>query len=190
MTLSRPMILLVDDNPENLQFMGKVLSKNNYEVGVAQSGQQALNFVKKAQPDLILLDVMMPEMDGFEVCRRLKSQLVTQHIPVIFLTAKTETEDIIKGFEAGGVDYVTKPAITEELLARIRTHIEVKILRGLLPICSNCKKVRDDKGFWKQIDEYIERHSHAVFSHGICPDCLQELYGEKEWFKKKYSTDE
>lgn len=88
MSLSKPMILIVDDNPENLQFMGKVLSKNNYEVGVAQSGPQALNFVKKAHPDLILLDVMMPEMDGFEVCRMLKTQLVTQHIPVIFLTAK------------------------------------------------------------------------------------------------------
>ncbi len=185
MNNGKPMILIVDDNPENLQLMGKLLSDNGYEVGVAQDGEKALSFVKKTHPDLILLDVMMPGMDGFKVCRELKKQLVTQHIPVIFLTAKNETEDIVSGFEAGGVDYVTKPAITEELLARIKTHIEVKMLRGLLPICSNCKKVRDDKGFWKQIDEYIERHSHAVFSHGICPDCLQKLYGEKDWFKNK-----
>jgi DNA-binding response OmpR family regulator len=185
----KPLVLIVDDNPKNLTLMGKLLSDNHYEVGMAQSGEQALNFVRKNQPDLILLDVMMPEMDGFEVCRKLKSQLVTQHIPVIFLTAKTETDDIVKGFEAGGVDYVTKPSISEELLARIKTHIEVKILRGLLPICSRCKKVRDDEGFWKQIDEYVEKHSQAVFSHGICPECLQKLYGEKDWFKKKFPEE-
>lgn len=184
----KSLILVVDDNPQNLKFLGQLLSENGYEVGMAQNGQQALNFVNKNLPDLILLDIMMPEIDGFEVCKTLKSKLSTRHIPVIFLTAKTETDDIVKGFDAGGVDYVTKPFNSAELLSRIRTHIEVKILRGLLPICANCKKIRDDAGFWKQIDTYIEKHSHAKFSHGICPECLIELYGEKEWFKKKDSS--
>ena len=153
--------------------------------GVAQSGQAALNFLDKSEPDLILLDIMMPDFDGFEVCRKIKSDIALKHIPIIFLTARTDSEDIVKGFEMGGADYVTKPFNATELLARIKTHIEMKVLRGLLPMCSKCKRIRDDKGFWQQVDAYIEAHSEAVFSHGICPDCLQDMYGEKEWFHKR-----
>jgi len=185
MTHQKALVLAVDDNPQNLQFLGKLLSDNGYEVGMAQNGQQALNFVKKNDPDLILMDIMMPGMDGYEVCERLKKDFSSQQIPIIFLTAMTESEDIIKGFEAGGVDYVTKPFNPAELLARIKTHIEVRILRGLLPMCSRCKKIRDDEGFWKQVDSYIEEHSQVTFAQGICPDCLVKLYGDKDWFKKK-----
>nr|NJM03058.1 response regulator [Desulfobacula sp.] len=185
MKTGKALVLVVDDNPRNLQLLGKLLSDNGYEVGMGQSGPQALTFVKKNEPDLILLDIMMPEMDGYEVCRQLKSDFATRHIPIIFLTAKTESADIVKGFEAGGVDYVTKPFNSAELLARIKTHVEIKILRGLLPICAKCKKIRDDEGFWKQVDTYIEEHSGATFTHGICPDCLTELYGEKDWFRKR-----
>jgi DNA-binding response OmpR family regulator len=183
--MKKSLILVVDDKPQNLQFLGKLLSDNEYEVGMAQNGKQALNFVGRNEPDLILLDIMMPDMDGIEVCRQLKADFSVRHIPVIFLTAKTEPEDIVRGFEAGGVDYVTKPFNSAELLARIKTHIELKTLRGLLPMCSKCKKIRDDEGFWKRVDSYIEEHSQLTFTHGICPDCLNELYGEKEWFKKK-----
>jgi len=179
------LILAVDDKPQNLQFLGKLLADNGYEVGVAQSGRQALNFVRKNDPDLILLDIMMPDMDGYEVCERLKEDFSARHIPVIFLTAKTDPEDIIKGFDMGGVDYVTKPFNSAELLARIRTHVELRTLKGLLPMCSKCKKIRDDKGFWERVDSYIEQHSRVTFSHGICPDCLVDLYGDKEWFKNK-----
>ncbi|MCP4692022.1 MAG: response regulator transcription factor, partial [Desulfobacterales bacterium] len=105
-------------------------------------------------------------------------------IPVIFITAKTETDDIVKGFDAGGVDYITKPFNSAELLARVRTHIEVEALRGLLPICANCKKIRDDEGYWKQIEAYIERHAQVTFSHGICPGCMKKLYGDQPWFHK------
>ena len=185
MDQNKALVLAVDDKPQNLQFLGKLLSDNGYEVGMAQNGQQALNFVKKNEPDLILLDIMMPDLDGYEVCKRLKTDFSAQHIPIIFLTAKTEAKDIVKGFEAGGVDYVTKPFNSAELLSRIRTHIEIKILRGLLPMCSKCKRIRDDEGFWKQVDAYIEEHSQIVFTHGICPDCLTDLYGEKDWFKKR-----
>ncbi len=185
MSHKKSLILTVDDKPQNLQFLGKLLSDNGYEVGMAQSGRQALNFVRKSKPDLILLDIMMPDMDGYEVCEQLKKDFSAKHIPVIFVTAKTDPEDIIKGFDMGGVDYVTKPFNSAELLARIKTHIELSTLRGLLPMCSKCKKIRDDKGFWERVDSYIEEHTQVTFSHGICPDCLVELYGDKEWFKNK-----
>ena len=181
----KPLILAVDDKPQNLQFLGKLLSLNGYDVGMVQSGLQALNFIKTNEPDLILLDIMMPEMDGYEVCEKLKSTTATMHIPVIFITAKTDTDDIVKGFDVGGADYVTKPFRSAELLARIKTQVEVKILRGLLPMCSKCKKIRSDKGFWKEVDSYLEEHSLVTFTHGLCPDCLDTLYGEKEWYKKK-----
>jgi CheY-like chemotaxis protein len=180
------LVLAVDDKPQNLQFLGKLLSDNGYEVGLAQNGSQALSFVKKDEPDLILLDIMMPEMDGYDVCRSLKNDFSFRHIPVIFLSAKTATEDVVKGFEAGGVDYVTKPFNSLELLARIKTHIELKTLRGLLPICSKCKKIRDDEGFWKQVDTYIEDNSEVTFTHGICPDCMESLYKDTNWYRKKY----
>jgi len=185
MSKHKPLILAVDDKPQNLQFLGKLLSDNGYEVGMAQNGYQALNFVKKNDPDLILLDIMMPEMDGYEVCKSIKADFSISHIPVIFITAKTDTDDVVKGFDAGGVDYVTKPFNPAELLARIRTHVEMKILRGLLPMCSQCKKIRDDKGFWEQVDSYLEDHSQLIFTHGICPDCLDSLYGDTDWYKKR-----
>jgi DNA-binding response OmpR family regulator len=178
------LILAVDDNPQNLQFLGKLLSDSGFEVAMAQSGQQALNFIRKTEPDLILLDIMMPEMDGYTVCETIKSDFATRHIPVIFLTAKTDTSDVVKGFDTGGVDYVTKPFNSAELLARVRTHVEVKLLRGLLPICSRCKKIRDDQGFWERVESYLEAHSRVTFSHSICPDCIDVLYGDAEWFRK------
>ncbi len=182
---NKSLVLAVDDKPQNLQFLGKLLSDNGYEVAMAQNGKQALNFVRKDEPDLILLDIMMPEMDGYEVCERLKADFNTRHIPVIFLTAKTDAQDVVKGLEAGGVDYVTKPFSSAELLARIRTHIELKILRGLLPMCSHCKKIRDDKGFWEDVDQYLEAHSHLTFTHGICPNCMDDLYKDYDWYKKR-----
>ena len=84
------------------------------------------------------------------------------------------------------MDYVTKPFNSAELLARVKTHIEIKILRGLLPICSGCKKIRDDEGFWKEVESYIEAHSELTFSHGICPACAHTLYGDEAWYKKRH----
>lgn len=180
----KSLILAVDDQPKNLQFLGKLLSDSGYEVGMAQNGEKALIFVENHLPDLILLDVMMPDMDGFAVCREIKERSTLAHIPVIFLTAKSETDEIVEGFNAGGSDYVTKPFNSAELLARIRTHLELKILRGLLPICSKCKKIRDDNGFWDHVDRYIEKFSQVKFTHGICPECLDDLYGRSDWYKK------
>ena len=122
-------IMIVDDTPQNIQVLGTVLREQGYQLSVARNGRQALEAAQKIMPDLILLDVMMPELDGFETCRRLKDDPRTRDIPVIFLTAKTELEDIVKGFNLGGVDYVTKPFNTAELLARVKTHLTLRALQ-------------------------------------------------------------
>ena len=119
-------ILIVDDIPKNIQVVGSILQAENYDIYFANSGKSALWQAQNIQFDLILLDVMMPEMDGFEVCKQLKSVEITKEIPIIFLTAKTDKESTVFGFELGAVDYVTKPFNGTELLARIRTHLELK----------------------------------------------------------------
>ncbi len=122
-------ILIVDDTPQNIQVLGTTLRTEGYELNVAENGVEALSIADAALPDLILLDIMMPEMDGYETCRRLKASDRTRDIPVIFLTAKTEMDDILKGFELGAVDYITKPFNQQELLVRVRTHVELQSLR-------------------------------------------------------------
>jgi DNA-binding response OmpR family regulator/DNA-binding CsgD family transcriptional regulator len=122
----RPIVLIVDDTRIEIQIMATALSMKGYQTAVAMNGREALDNIEKISPDLILLDIMMPGMDGFEVCRTLKGSASTMDIPVIFLTVKDEIEDIVKGFDAGAVDYVTKPFNSSELLARVRTHVELK----------------------------------------------------------------
>ena len=125
-------ILIVDDIPSNIRLMVSILDEQGYSVSYAQSGEHAINLCKKVHFDLILLDVMMPVMDGFEVCEVLKTMDDTREVPVIFLTAMTDQASILKGFEIGGVDYVTKPFSEKELLVRIRTHLDLKQTRDAL----------------------------------------------------------
>ena len=186
-------VLIVDDNPLNLQVLGNTLRKNGYKLAAAKSGPEALDILQKKLPDLILLDIMMPEMDGYEVCKKLKEDENTKKIPVIFLTAKTDTDSIVRGFEAGSVDYGVKPFNPAELLARVKTQIklkqafdEIRILKGFIPICANCKKIRDDKGYWESVEVYIGKHSEAVFSHSICTECTKKLY--PDIYDKMYKT--
>jgi two-component system sensor histidine kinase/response regulator len=123
---SRPALLLVDDTPANITILVDLL-KHDYELKVATRGAQALQICEKnPQLDLILLDVMMPEMDGYEVCQKLRANPVTRSIPIIFLTAKTEVDDVVRGFEIGASDYVSKPFRPAELLARVRTHLTIR----------------------------------------------------------------
>lgn len=194
-------ILIVDDLPRNLQVLAVLLDKAGHRVSMAMDGAQALAMVAREAPDLVLLDVMMPGMDGLEVCRRLKADPATREIPVIFLTAKAELEDLQEGFRTGAVDYLTKPFRGGELLARVATHLslqqalqrerelrrsleetlaQVKTLSGLLPICAKCKKIRDDNGYWNQIENYLAQHASVDFTHGICPECSKEMYPEME----------
>jgi len=190
-------VLIVDDAPENIKIIGKLLN-SDYIIRAATNGEEALKIaMSDTPPDLILLDVEMPEMNGYEVCRKLKESPATESIPVIFLTAKTESDDIVKGFHSGAVDYVTKPYKSVELNARVQTHLklkrimdeearlvvqlkdalsQVKQLSGIIPICANCKKIRNDEGYWEQVETYIRDHSEAMFSHGLCPDCVRKLY--------------
>ena len=122
-------ILVVDDTPSNIQSLAATLKPAGYQVLVATNGQQALDVMAKVRPDLILLDIMMPVMDGFEACAQIKANAEWHDIPIIFLTAKTETADLVKGFELGAVDYVNKPFNAHELLARVHTHLTVDRLR-------------------------------------------------------------
>jgi adenylate cyclase len=122
-------ILVVDDTPANIQALSGTLKEKGYQISVATNGKQALDVLARVQPDLILLDVMMPVMDGFETCRRIKASEQWRQIPIIFLTAKTDTADIVQGFELGAVDYVAKPFNAHELLARVSTHLTIDELR-------------------------------------------------------------
>ena len=197
-------ILVVDDTRENLRLLVRILVEMGYKVRPASSGRMAITAAQIAPPDLILLDIMMPEMTGFEVCKRLKNDEKTKDVPIIFISALNELTDITHAFSLGGVDYITKPFQSEEVLARVHTHLtigklqrdleeknrqlaeqneslqtalaNVKVLSGLLPICANCKKIRDDDGYWLNVEHYIREHSEANFSHGICPECMVELY--------------
>ncbi len=122
-------ILIVDDISKNIQVLGNVLREEGYQLSFATGGPQAVEMASAERFDLILLDVMMPGMDGFEVCRRLKELPTAMDVPIIFLTAKAETESVVKGFEVGAVDYVAKPFNARELLARVRTHLALKKAR-------------------------------------------------------------
>lgn len=132
MLAKRPLILLVDDNPRNCMLLGNMLAKENYEIGIAEDGLQALNFMKYETPDLILLDIMMPKLNGFDVCKKLKQDNNTKHIPVIFLTAKSDTLDEARAFKLGAVDYITKPFVSETVRARVRAHTQLKSYRDHL----------------------------------------------------------
>lgn len=122
-------ILVVDDTPANIQMLSAILKEHGYQISVATNGRQALEVVQRIRPEVILLDVMMPELDGFETCQKLKESAETRDIPVIFLTARTETADIVRGFDLGAVDYVAKPFQPAELLARVNTHLTLDRLR-------------------------------------------------------------
>lgn len=194
-------ILAVDDEPFNIQLIKSTL-KDEYDIIMALNGYKAISQIKEYMPDLILLDVMMPDINGFEVCNIIKSDLTFADIPVIFLTALNTQEAELTGLELGGIDYITKPINCALLRLRVRNHIElkkhsdlvkaqrdilesqkkeleealarVKKLEGVIPICGYCKKIRDDKQSWHQLEAYISEHSEAVFSHGACPECLKE----------------
>ena len=127
----RPTVLVIDDDDKNLKLVKAMLNADNYEVAVYKSGRTAIDSMDEIDPDLILLDIMMPGMNGFDVCKELKENKKTREIPVIFLTAKTEMEDVITGFQRGAVDFITKPFHSAELLARVRTHAELKVSRDI-----------------------------------------------------------
>lgn len=134
MNTDKGKILAVDDTPESLRLLTEILTAEGYEVRSAISGELALHAATLHPPELVLLDIRMPEMNGYEVCRRLKAQAETRNVPVIFVSAATETEEKVQGFELGAVDFVTKPFQRDELLARVHTHLELNRLRNHLEL--------------------------------------------------------
>jgi len=214
----RSNVLIVDDFYQNIRIVANILKRENYQMTFAQTGKSALECTKTKDFDLILMDIVLPNMDGYEVCKALKKNSETKDVPVIFLTGKTDTESILKGFEIGASDYVTKPFNESELLARVKTHLklkkardiqnqlisekenliselqkaleEIRTLKGFIPICASCKKIRNDEDYWEQVDVYIQKHTEIKFSHGLCPACAKKLYpGFYEKYKDKLSKD-
>ncbi|MDM8525915.1 response regulator [Desulfococcaceae bacterium HSG8] len=150
-------ILIIDDTPKNLQILGTILKEKGYMINIAQNGQRGLKMAEKTSPDLILLDIMMPEPDGFEVCKQLKKNQETINIPVIFLTAKNDPEDIVRGFRLGAVDYITKPFRKEELVARVRTHLKLKHSEEAL---RHAKETAEKANLAKS--KFLARMSHEI----------------------------
>ncbi|MCG8615844.1 MAG: response regulator [Desulfobacterales bacterium] len=189
-SIQKPRVMIVEDQPENISILVELL-KEDYQLMPLTSGEAALKRLdQKPFPDLVLLDIVMPGMDGYDVCTRIKNNPATAHIPVIFITAVSEAMDDANAFKIGAVDYITKPFNPLTVKARVNTHVklsrtmndlkhaldEIKTLNGLIPICAACKKIRDDQGYWEEVETYISERSGATFSHGICPDCRDELY--------------
>ncbi|MBC7236080.1 MAG: response regulator transcription factor [Chloroflexi bacterium] len=192
-------ILIAEDDPTSLLLLKTLLTQEGYELEAVEDGESAwAALCAPAAPQLAVLDWMMPQMDGIQVCRRVRAAQWRQPPYLILLTALDRKEDIVIGLEAGANDYITKPFHKQELLARVRVgervvHLQndlahrvqeleqalsqVRTLQGMLPICANCKKIRDDEGYWHRVEEYISAHSDAVFTHGICPECMVTLYG-------------
>lgn len=125
-------ILIVDDNPNNIKVIAIILRTLKYKIVIATNGEQAIDLVEQTRPDLILLDVMMPKIDGFETCKIIKSKSENENIPVIFITALTDSDSLVKGFRVGGVDYITKPFNKDELVSRVKTHLDLKLTRDRL----------------------------------------------------------
>jgi DNA-binding response OmpR family regulator len=172
------LVLLAEDEPENRHLLRLLLGREGYEVAEAATGLEAIQATLEKQPALVLLDVGLPEMDGFDVCRQLKSNPRTAAIPVIFLTAMAGSSDIVRGFQVGGVDYITKPFQSAELLARVRTHVQLHQLQQVLSVCSYCGKIRNDSAEWEPVETYIKHKTGADLSHGVCPDCYNEIRGQ------------
>ena len=170
-------ILLVDDNAINLKALFDYLNDFGFTVLVAQSGERAFRLIEAELPDLILLDVLMPGIDGFEVCRRLKAREVTKDIPVIFMTALSETVDKLNGFDAGGVDYITKPFQHEEVLARVKAHLTIRKLQ--MNLQNHVRLLENEIEERKRVENELQRE---IAEHKHTEEALNE---SKELFSQK-----
>jgi phosphoserine phosphatase RsbU/P len=186
-------ILIAEDDPLPRAVLERTLKKWGHEVVVACDGPEAWRALQAdSAPKLAILDWMMPGLDGPEVCRKVRDLVRPEPTYIIILTARQQKEDVVAGLESGADDFVTKPFDQQELRSRIQVGVrivslqqklndrvrkledalaQVTQLRGLLPICSYCRKVRDDKNYWQEVDSYLCAHTDVHLSHGICPQC-------------------
>ena len=188
-------VLVADDDRSSLAIVVAMLRKGGYDVEAVGDGTEAWRILQQENaPQLAVIDWMMPGMAGPEICRQVRSLNRGAPTYVILLTSRDASADIVAGLQAGADDYVTKPPNEEELLARVNVGARVvslqvaladrvnrlqealsnvKQLQGLLPICSYCKRIRDDKNYWQQVEGYISDHSDVQFSHSYCPECFE-----------------
>jgi sigma-B regulation protein RsbU (phosphoserine phosphatase) len=191
-------ILIAEDDATSRTILQAVLSKNGYDVVSVSDGLAALDaFQQVDAPDVAIVDLIMPKLDGLEVVREVRAIKAVRPPYIIILSTKSAIADVVAGLDAGADDYLTKPFDASELRARVevgRRMIEmratladkvqelalaleqVKTLRGIVPICANCKNVRDDQGYWNKVETYFREHTEAEFSHAVCPDCMTKLY--------------
>lgn len=241
-------ILIVEDSSTQAFKLQYRLEEAGYPVTAVKSGEAALDYLGANEPALMISDIMMPGIDGYELCRRVKARSSVRPIPVILLTTLSDPQDVLRGIEAGADCFVIKPYRDESLIKRVehilsvdagvlpvipsddleftyngvrhvigaerRQIVEfllstyecaveqadelrrlnqalesalaaVKTLKGLIPICASCKKIRDDAGYWRQVEAYISDHSDATFTHGMCPICAEKMFKELEKDKQK-----
>jgi CheY-like chemotaxis protein len=216
-------ILVVDDDTITIRIVRNMLEAEGYRhVESAGSGETALEMVAREAPDLILLDILLPGMAGYDVCRAVRRGVETAHVPILMVTGSSPDADtaLEESYRAGATDFIAKPIRPIEFLARVKAALETKAaydqvrselklrtraerekekviaqlqtaieeiqtLSGMLPICAACKKIRDDSGYWNQIENYISEHSNAEFSHSICPDCAKSYLGTLDAEKGK-----
>lgn len=186
-------ILIAEDDPISCHMLETNLVSWGHEVIITLNGAEAwAEFQKEDAPSLAILDILMPEMSGLEVCRKVRQMANSLPLYILLLTAKQKKEDVVAGIEAGANDYLTKPIYLDEFRVRLEVGVRlvelqkslakrvkdleetlahVKQLQGILPICSYCKKIRDDQNYWHQVESYISQYSDTRFSHSVCPDC-------------------
>jgi sigma-B regulation protein RsbU (phosphoserine phosphatase) len=205
-------ILIAEDDQVSCRILENTLAGWGHEVSIATDGRMAWDMLRQAEsPSLAILDIMMPEMDGCEVCRKVRQ--LSSSIPpyLILLTAMSNKDDVVRGIQSGANDYLTKPFHREELKVRVEVGVQmlhlqrvladrvseleealsqVNRLQGLLPICSYCKKVRDDQNYWQRVETYISDRIDVRFSHGICPGCFERETTEARARKQELAERE
>jgi PleD family two-component response regulator len=200
-------LLVVDDDRITLKFVEGCLKRNfNCAISTAENGRDALELFFEKPPDIMVTDWMMPGLDGLEVCRFVRSLAHGDFVYIIMLTGRTDRLDVVEGLGAGADDYIVKPFNQDELIARVSSGArvisaqkalrraneelkaalaQIKTLKGLLPICMDCKKIRDDQDYWRDVEEYISNMTDAAFSHGLCPECMAKRMAEIDKMKIK-----
>jgi sigma-B regulation protein RsbU (phosphoserine phosphatase) len=194
-------ILIAEDDRVSRAILEAILRKWGYDVVATNNGQEAWQVMQAENPPpLAILDWQMPGMDGVEICRKIRESATLASTYIILLTGKRQKEEVVVGLDSGANDYIRKPFDREELHARVRVGervielqsslarqvkelqealSKIKTLQGLIPICSYCRRIRDDRNYWQQLESYLAEHSEATLTHGVCPDC-QEKYIESQ----------
>lgn len=205
-------ILIAEDDPVSRRVLEATLLKWGYEVSVVANGTDAWEMLQSDDaPSLAVLDIMMPGIDGLELCRRVRQSLFATPPYLILLTAMASKDEVVNGIQAGANDYLSKPFHRDELKARVgvgaqmlslqknlaervkeleQALSQVKQLQGMLPICSYCKKIRNDQNYWQKVEGYISDHTDVEFSHGICPDCHCRVMDEVAERRKEKQNSE